>query len=77
MTETFAKQCLDILKRDDVRKECNKIFSPVIDFVFQQINPYIYFFFSLIVILFIMLFIILFLLLWLLRSHHLLLKQTL
>lgn len=42
MKETFVQQCLDILKRDDVKNEIKVVLRPLTDFIFTQINPYIY-----------------------------------
>jgi hypothetical protein len=42
MKETIVQQCLDILKRDDVKNEFKLMLKPVIDFILYEINPYIY-----------------------------------
>ena len=42
MKETIVQQCLDILKRDDIKNELKRFFSPVIDLFFIEINPYMY-----------------------------------
>ena len=42
MKETIIKQCLDILKRDDVKTELKSLFRPAIDLILQEIYPYIY-----------------------------------
>ena len=42
MKDTLVQQCLDILKREDIKCEIKTIFKPVIDFILLEINPYIY-----------------------------------
>ena len=42
MKESLIKQCLDILKTEDVRNEIKIIFSPVTDLILYEIYPYIY-----------------------------------
>ena len=42
MRETFIQQCLEILKREDFRRELKLLFSPVIDLIIQEIYPFIY-----------------------------------
>ena len=42
MKDSLAQQCLDILKRDDVKNEFKILFQPLMDFVLNQISPYIY-----------------------------------
>ena len=42
MKDSMAQQCLDILKRDDVKTEFKILFQPLMDFVLNQINHYIY-----------------------------------
>ena len=44
MKEAIIDQCLQILKREDVKKELTQIFCPIIDFIFSTIKPYIYLF---------------------------------
>jgi hypothetical protein len=69
MKESFAQQCLDILKRDDVKNECKKLFKPVIDYIFYEINPYIYITFILVFLIFVMILANLFILI--LMNKHL------
>ena len=40
--ETIINQCLQLLKRQDVKDEIKSLMRPVIDHVLQQIIPYIF-----------------------------------
>ena len=51
MKDTLVQQCLNILKREDVKKEFKMLLNPIIDFVLYEINPYIYITVSLVFIL--------------------------
>lgn len=42
MKNTIIKECIDVLKRDDVKYEFKKFMTPIIDIVLDQINPYLY-----------------------------------
>jgi hypothetical protein len=42
MKESLVQQCLDILKRDDIKNELNILSSSVIDFILYEIKPYVY-----------------------------------
>ena len=42
MKEPLMQQCLDILKREDVKSELKSLFRPIIDLILQEIYPYIY-----------------------------------
>jgi len=42
LKDTLIKECLVILKRDDVKKEFTTILSPFIDLIIAQIYPYLY-----------------------------------
>ena len=42
MKNSLIKQCLDILKTEDVRNEIKILFSPVTDLILYEIYPYIY-----------------------------------
>jgi hypothetical protein len=74
MKETFVQQCLDILKRDDVKVELKTMFRPIIDYVLYEIQPYIYITVILVFLIFIMILAILFILILLLRNKQLLTK---
>jgi hypothetical protein len=68
MKETIVQQCLEILKREDVKKECKLLLKPVLDFVLYEINPYIYITVILVFMIFVMILIILLILLFILRN---------
>ena len=70
MKETIVQQCLDILKRDDVKNEFKTLLKPVIDFILYEINPYIYITVSLVFMIFIMILAILLILLYILRNKN-------
>jgi hypothetical protein len=74
MKDSIVRQCLDILKRQDIKDELKLLLSPIIDFIFYEINPYIYIIISLIILLFIMILTILILLILLLRNKDILVK---
>lgn len=40
--ETIIQQCLDLLKRQDVKNEIKSLMRPVIDMLLHEITPYIY-----------------------------------
>ena len=64
------QQCLDILKREDIKNEIKIILKPVIDIILYQINPYIYLTIALIFLIFIMFLSILTILILLLRNKN-------
>jgi hypothetical protein len=70
MKETIVQQCLDILKRDDVKNEFKLLLKPVIDFILYEINPYIYITVTLVFMIFIMILAILVILLYILRNKN-------
>jgi hypothetical protein len=39
---TIIQECIDVLKRDDVKNEFKTFLTPVIDIILAQINPYLY-----------------------------------
>ena len=41
-TDSLFSQCLDILKREDVKYKIKNVFEPVIDIIMDEIRPYIY-----------------------------------
>lgn len=71
---SLVKQCLEILKREDVKSELKLLFRPIIDFILYEIRPYTYITGLMIFMIFIMLLAILMILVWLLRSQHFLIK---
>lgn len=68
MSNSILKQCINILKTDDVRNEIKNIFSPVTDLILYHINPYIYIIIFLVFLIFIFMFAILIILIILLRN---------
>jgi len=42
MKDSLVQQCLDILKRDDIKNEFKLMLKPLIDFILFEIYPYIY-----------------------------------
>ena len=70
MKDSLIKQCLDILKTDDVRNEIKIIFSPVTDLILYEIYPYIYVIIFLVFLIFILILAILILLISLLRNKN-------
>lgn len=74
MKDSIIRQCLDILKREDVKTELKLLITPIIDFIFYEMNPYIYIIIALIILLFIMILAILILLILLLRNKDVLVK---
>ena len=68
MKDSLVQQCLDILKRDDIKNEFKMLLKPVIDFILYEINPYIYITVALVFLIFIMILAILIILIMLLRN---------
>ena len=40
--DTVLRQCLAILKREDVKTELKQLMRPMIDLILQEIYPYIF-----------------------------------
>ena len=76
MKNSLVQQCLEILKRDDVKNECKLLLKPVFDFIFYEIQPYIYIIVGLVLLIFVMNLAILILLLVFLRKNVFLFKNT-
>ena len=74
MKDSIVKQCLEILKRDDIKNEFKMLLSPIIDFILYEINPYIYMIITLVFIIFLMILAILVILILLLRNKQILNK---
>jgi hypothetical protein len=71
MKDSFVQQCLDILKRDDIKNEVKMLLKPVIDFILYEINPYIYIIMSLVFLIFVMILAILIMLILIIRNKQL------
>jgi len=70
MRDSLVQQCLDILKREDIKNEFKMLLKPLIDFILYEINPYIYITVGLVFLIFIMILAILIILIILLRNKH-------
>jgi hypothetical protein len=70
MKDSFVQQCLDILKREDIKNEFKMLLKPVIDFILYEINPYIYIIMSLVFLIFVMILAILILLILMIRNKE-------
>jgi hypothetical protein len=38
----LIQECIDVLKREDVKTEFKTFMTPIIDIILVQINPYLY-----------------------------------
>lgn len=76
MRESLVNQCLDILKREDIKHEFKQLLRPIIDFILYEINPYIYITLALFVLIFIMILAILIILIILLRNKSTVIKAV-
>ena len=74
MKDSLVQQCLDILKREDIKNEFKMLLKPIIDFILYEINPYIYITVGLVFLIFIMILAILIILIILLRSKNIITK---
>jgi len=74
MKDSLVQQCLDILKRDDIKTEFKMLLKPVIDFILYEINPYIYITVALVFLIFVMILAILIILIMLLRNKLIITK---
>ena len=74
MKNSLVQQCLDILKREDIKNEVKMLFKPVIDFILYEINPYIYITVTLVFMIFVMILAILIILILLLRNKQIITK---
>jgi hypothetical protein len=74
MKDSLVQQCLDILKREDIKNEFKMLLNPVIDFILYEINPYIYITVALVFLIFVMILAILIILIMLLRNKQIITK---
>ncbi len=74
MKDSLVKQCLDILKREDIKNEFKMLLKPIIDFILYEINPYIYMTVALVFLIFVMILVILIILIMILRNKQVLQK---
>lgn len=70
MRDSLVQQCLDILKRDDIKNEFKLMLKPLIDFILYEIYPYIYITVTFVLLIFLMILAILLLLIYILRNKH-------
>jgi hypothetical protein len=68
MKDSLIKQCLDILKTEDIRNEIKIIFSPVTELILNEMYPYIYVIIFLVFLIFVLILANLLILITLLRS---------
>lgn len=76
MKNSILKECLDILKTDDIRNEIKILFSPVTDLILYEIYPYIYLIIFLVFLIFILILAILIILVFLLRNKTIIYKYV-
>jgi len=69
MKDSLVQQCLEILKKEDIKNELKILFKPVMDIILYEINPYIYITLILVFCIFIMILAILILLILVLRNY--------
>jgi hypothetical protein len=70
MKESLVQQCLELLKKEDIKNELKILFKPVLDIILYEINPYIYVTLILVFCIFIMILAILILLILVLRNYN-------
>lgn len=70
MKDTIVQQCLDILKREDIKNEVKILIRPLLDFILFEINPYIYLIVGLVFMIFVMILAILIILILLLKNKQ-------
>ena len=68
MKDSLIKQCLDILKTEDIKHEIKLIFSPITDLLLNEIYPYIYVIIFLVFLIFVLILANLLILVTLLRN---------
>jgi len=68
MKTSFVQQCLNILKRDDIKNEFKMLLKPIIDFILYEINPYIYIIVCFVFLIFVMILAILIMLILIIRN---------
>lgn len=70
MRDSLVQQCLDILKREDVKNEFKMLLKPLIDFLLYELSPYIYLTVTLVCLIFLMIVAILTILVMMYRNRH-------
>lgn len=69
MKETIIQQCIDLLKKDDTKSQIKTICEPILEILFEILNPYIDIIIFLLLLIFILLLGILVLLILLIRNR--------
>jgi hypothetical protein len=70
MKEPFIQQCLNLLKREDIKYQLRTLFSPIMEVILMELSPYIYTIITLVFIIFIMILAILILFILILRNKN-------
>jgi len=70
MSESFIQQCVNILKKEEVRNEMKLLIKPIIHFIFYETYPYLYIVILFVIILFLMILAILVLLILLFKNKE-------
>jgi len=70
LKDTIIYQCLDILKREDIKREMKLLFQPVVEYIWFEINPYMNIILAFVFILFVLNLAILIILILLLRNKE-------
>lgn len=70
MTLKLVDQCLDVLKREDIKQHLKGISQPIMEFILYEINPYIYITVVFLIIIFFMILAILIILLLIIRKNQ-------
>ena len=68
MKDSLLKQCLDVLKREDVKTELKLLLNPIIEFILFEIRPYTYVTILLLFMIFVMVLANLALFIWFMRN---------
>ena len=75
MKDSLLKQCLDVLKREDVKTELKLLLNPIIEFVLFEIRPYTYVTILLLFMIFVMVLANLALFIWFMRNKGIFTKE--
>ena len=70
MKESLIQQFIDVLQKDEIKKECKTLFKPILHFILYEMSPYIYIIILFLFIIFLMILAILILLILLLRNKE-------
>lgn len=70
MSESFFQQCVNILKKEEVKNEMKLLLKPIIHFILHEIYPYLYILILFVIILFLMILAILVLLILLIKNKE-------